>query len=163
MHSRSRSFYFLLTHTQKIYWNNLGKCMYNIECFTAIWYIQPHLEIPAYPWKLKDSCVPFAMLEKIPFFNFMFLLIFFINRFTCINVTRHKFLNKCSCSRQYFTENFKLHSLDSFAVSQILPWWGSKVYLQSVKETLKTRYWPDMNKIIIHPSSGICSQQNKSK
>lgn len=112
---------------------------------------------------IKIHVYPLQCLKKYLFFCFMFLLIFFINRFTCINVTRHKFLNKCSCSRQYFTENFKLHSLDSFAVSQILPWWGSKVYLQSVKETLKTRYWPDMNKIIIHPSSGICSQQNKRK
>lgn len=110
---------------------------------------------------IKIHVYPLQCLKKYLFFCFMFLLIFFINRFTCINVTRHKYLNKCSCSRQYFTENFKLHSLDSFAVSQILPWWGSKVYLQSVKETLKTRYWPDVNKIIRHPS--ICSQQNKSK
>lgn len=55
----------------------------------------------------------------------------------------------------YFTENFKLHSLDSFAVSQILPWWGSKVYLQSVKETFKTRYWPDMDKTLRYPSTSV--------
>lgn len=116
---------------------------------------------PCISMKAKKFMCTLCNAWKNTFFNFMFLLIFFINRFTYINVTRHKFLNKCSCSRQYFTENFKLHSLDSFAVSQILPWWGSKVNLQSVKETLKTRYWPDTNKIIRHPS--ICSQQNKSK
>lgn len=111
---------------------------------------------------IKIHVYPLQCLKKkIPFFNFMFLLIFFINRFTYINVTRHKFLNKCSGSRRYFTENFKLHSLDSFAVSQILPWWGSKVNLQSVKETLKTRYWPNMDKTLRYPST--CSQQNKSE
>lgn len=81
------------------------------------------------------------MHGTIPFFFcFMFLLTFFINRFTCINVTRHKYFNKCSCSRQQFTESFKLRNLGSFAVSQIPPLWGSKVYLQSVKETFKTSY-----------------------
>lgn len=111
---------------------------------------------------IKIHVYPLQCLKKKkPFYNFMFLLIFFINRFTYINVTRHKFLNKCSGSRRYFTENFKLHSLDSFAVSQILPWWGSKVNLQSVKETLKTRYWPDMDKTLRYPST--CSQQNKSE
>lgn len=32
-------------------------------------------------------------------------------------------------------DNVKLHNQDFFAVSQILPWWGSKVYLETVKET----------------------------